>query len=315
MTIKRIFSLLALLGVLLSGTWVAASGAFATQIVGRLDIVGSDTLAGLMMRWGERFEHRYPGAKLQLQASGSATAPPALIQGTSRIGVMSRRMTPSETNAFIERHGYAPTAIPVAVDALAIFVNRNNPLEAISLARLDAVFSDTQRCGADSGIIRWGELGLDDDWQDRRISRHGRNTASGSRAVFKREVLCGGDFRPDTNNYLGSAAVVATVARDLSGIGYSGMGYVTALVKPLTLIDAQGRHIEASPQSVANGEYPLRRLLYLYVNLPPDSHLPPLERAFFEQVLSPAGQERVAEAGFIPLPQATLDKARRTLGL
>lgn len=315
MTIKRFLSSLVVLGILLSSSLAASRSALAAQVVGSLDIVGSDTLAGLMMRWGEQLERRYPGVELQLQASGSATAPPALTQGTSRIGVMSRRMTFDEANAFFERYGYAPTAIPVAIDALAIFVNRHNPLEAITLTQLDAVFSDTRRCGANSGVTHWGGLGLDGDWQDRHIGRHGRNAASGSQAVFKREALCKGDFRRDTNQYSGSAAVVAAVARDISGIGYSGMGYVNALVKPLALIDAQGRRIEASPQNAVNGDYPLSRLLYLYVNLPPGSHLPALERAFFEQILSPAGQQRVAEAGFIPLPRETLDKARRKLGL
>ncbi|SDL52399.1 phosphate ABC transporter substrate-binding protein, PhoT family (TC 3.A.1.7.1) [Modicisalibacter muralis] len=296
--------------------WLSASrAAHDPVVVGSLDVTGSDTLAGLMMRWGEQFERRYPGVRLQLQASGSATAPPALTQGTSRIGAMSRRMTDAELAAFVARHGYPPTRVPVAIDALVVFVHRNNPLEALSLSQLDAIFSDTRRCGADEAIDRWGEVGLDGVWQDRPIDRHSRNSASGTFGVFKREVLCHGDFRRDVNRYPGSAAVVAAVAESVDGIGYAGMGYVTAAVKPLALIDAQGQRREANAVTAIRGAYPLTRSLYLYINLPPDGELPPLERAFFDLVLSPAGQARVREAGFIPLPEAALQAARATLKL
>lgn len=293
----------------------ASRAAHDPVVVGSLDVTGSDTLAGLMMRWGEQFERRYPGVNLQLQATGSATAPPALTQGTSRIGAMSRRMTGPELAAFVARHGYSPTLIPVAIDALAVFVHRNNPLEALSLTQLDAIFSDTRRCGSDEAIDRWGEVGLEGVWQDRSIGLHSRNSASGTFGVFKREVLCHGDFRRDVNQYSGSAAVVAAVADSRNGIGYSGMGYVTAAVKPLALIDAQGRRIEPGAATAISGAYPLTRSLYLYINLSPGGELPPLERAFFDLVLSPKGQARVREAGFIPLPEATLQEAKGTLKL
>ncbi len=297
---------------LLSGTARAAAD---PVVVGRLDVTGSDTLAELIMGWGEQFERRHPGARLQLQATGSATAPPALTQGTTRIGAMSRPLTSAERAAFVDRHGYPPTAVPVAIDALAVFVHRVNPLDAVSLRELDAVFSATRRCGHEAPIRRWGELGLTGRWADRRIDLHGRNSASGTYGVFKREVLCHGDFRRRTNEYPGSAAVIAAVAESPAGIGYAGMGYLTAAVKPLALIAADGRRIAPTIESAAQGDYPLARPLYLYVNLPPQGALPALERAFFDTVLSSSGQSRVREAGFAPLPEATVREARRTLGL
>ncbi|MCG7599667.1 phosphate ABC transporter substrate-binding protein [Halomonas sp. McH1-25] len=284
-------------------------------IAGNLDITGSDTLAELMMAWGERFERRHPGVSVQLQATGSATAPPALVQGTSRIGAMSRRMTPSEREAFIERYGYAPLSVPVAIDALAVFVHRTNPLQAISLTQLDALFSDTYRCGGGPSLAHWGGLGLSGRWKERPIELHGRTSASGTYAIFKRDVLCHGDFRPRVNKYTGSSAVVAAVAESPAGIGYAGMGYLTQAVKPLALIDARGERIAPTMSSAISGRYPLARPLYLYVNLPPGTQLPPLERAFFDLVLSPGGQALVRESGFVPLPEATLAQARRTLGL
>lgn len=306
---------LAVLMLMLIVVLPPARGDATPVVVGRLDVTGSDTLAGLMMSWGERLERRHPGLRLQLQATGSATAPPALTQGTSRIGAMSRRMSAAERAAFVDRHGYPPTAVPVAIDALAVFVHRDNPLAAVRLRELDAIFSDTRRCGADEAIQRWGELGLEGRWRERAIDLHGRNAASGTYGVFKRVVLCHGDFRRRTNEYPGSAAVVAAVAASPSGIGYAGMGYLTAAVKPLALDDGAGRPVAPTAETAASGAYPLTRPLYLYVNLAPDGRLPPPERAFFDLVLSPEGQTRVREAGFVPLPEATLRQARRTLRL
>lgn len=284
-------------------------------VVGTLDAIGSDTLAGLMLRWGEQFAARHPGVRLQLQASGSATAPPALAQGTTRLGAMSRGMSDAERETFVDEQGYPPTAVPVALDALTVFVHRDNPIEALGRDQLDAIFSDTRRCSARSPLTRWGQLGLDGPWGERPITRHSRNSVSGTFDVFQREVLCHGTFQPAVNQYPGSAAVVAAVGDSLGGIGYAGMGYVTAAVKPLALIDAQGRHVRPTPKTAISGEYPLTRRLYLYLNKRPGEPLPPLERAFLALVLSPAGQARVAEAGFIPLPEVTRQRWRQRLGL
>ncbi|WP_072820371.1 PstS family phosphate ABC transporter substrate-binding protein [Modicisalibacter ilicicola] len=292
-----------------------AARAEAPRVVGALEVVGSDTLAPLMMAWGEQLERRYPGLRLQLQATGSATVPPALVEGTSRVGAMSRRMTADERAAFVNRYAYPPLAVPVALDSLTVFVHRNNPLEAISLAELDAVFSETRRCAGGGPIRAWGELGLKGRWQERRIALHGRNSASGTYGVFKGEVLCHGDFRPATNEYPGSSAVVAAVADNVTGIGYVGMGYLNAMVKPLALVDNAGRRVPPTPRSVVRGTYPLTRTLYLYVNLPPEERLPALEQVFFDWVLSASGQASVAEAGFVPLAEATLRQARRKLRL
>lgn len=306
---------LVLLICLMAASVVIDSRAATAPVVGRLDITGSTTLAELVMGWGEQLERRYPGVHVQVQATGSSTAPPALTQGTSRIGAMSRRMTDSELATFKDRHGYAPVAVPVAIDALAVFVHRDNPLDAVGMRELDAIFSDTRRCGLDASIERWGELGLAGHWRHRPIDLHGRNSASGTYSLFRREVLCHGDFRPRTNEYPGSSAVVAAVADSLGGIGYGGMDNLTAAVKPLALINDAGQRVQATTATTTQGLYPLARPLYLYVGLVPGAQLPLLERAFFELVLSPAGQARVHEAGLVALPEATLQDVRRTLNL
>ncbi|WP_043531198.1 PstS family phosphate ABC transporter substrate-binding protein [Litchfieldella xinjiangensis] len=280
-------------------------------VSGSLGSIGSETLAGLMLRWGEQLEAQNPGVRLQIQASGSSTAPPALTAGTTRLGPMSRPMSEGEHQAFIDRQGYAPLRIPVAMDALAVFVHRHNPIEALSLAEVDALFSDTRRCGAEAPIDNWRALGQDGG----RIVLHSRNSASGTYGIFKRMALCGGDFRRDVNEYPGSAAVVAAVARSRDGIGYAGMSYLMPSVRAVALRSDEGQAVLPESERVLDGSYPLARTLYLYVNRPPDEPLPQPESAFLDLVLSSEGQATVREAGFVPLPEPMLEASRDRLGL
>jgi phosphate transport system substrate-binding protein len=280
---------------------------------GTLGTVGSDTLAGLMLRWGEQLTHQYPGVRLQLQVSGSASAPPALTAGTTRLGPMSRPMTGEEREAFVARHGYPPLEVEVARDALAVVVHRHHPLETLSLEALDAIFSHTRRCGAEHAITRWEQLDLESPtW---RIELHGRNLASGSYGLFRQRALCDGQYRRRLNEHPGSAAVVGAVTESLDAIGYAGLNHLTPGVKALALVDADGAVHRPDAESVRQGTYPLGRSLYLYLNLPPGEVLPAAERAFLDLVLSPQGQSTVTELGFVALPEETLSRQRRELGL
>jgi len=122
-------------------------------ISGNLSSVGSDTLANLMTFWAEDFKDFYPNINIQIQAAGSSTAPPALTEGTSQFGPMSRKMKSKEIEAFEKHYGYKPTPIRVAIDALAVFVNKDNPIEGLTIKQVDAIFSATQKCGADKDAI------------------------------------------------------------------------------------------------------------------------------------------------------------------
>lgn len=294
-----------LLGMLLA---LLAPRLAADEIIGPLSAVGSDTLAGPMLRWGERLAERHPGVRLQLQASGSASAPAALTAGTARLGAMSRPMNDLERQAFIARHGYPPVELKVARDALVVIVHRHNPLESLGRRELDAIFSESRRCGAEHGVERWSQLGgmLPGD----RIVLHGRNVASGTHDLFRRRALCGGDFRVRLNEHPGSAAVAAAVAAEPSSIGFVGLNHLTAGVRALQLHDAQGRVVSPTPRAVRRGDYPLWRYLYLYVNLPPGSALTGPEHAFLELVLSPQGQAVVEELGFVTLTEERLMQQR-----
>ena len=281
----------------------------AQGVSGNLSSVGSDTLANLMTLWTEEFKRLYPNVNIQVQAAGSSTAPPALTEGTSNLGPMSRQMKDGEIEAFERKFGYKPTPVGVAIDALAVFVNKDNPIEGMSLEQVDAVFSSTQKCGADSPINRWGQLDMSGAWKNRPIQLYGRNSVSGTYGYFKKVALCKGDFLNSVNEQPGSASVVQSVATGLNAIGYSGVGYKTSGVRALPLSkDTGDTFYEASSENAISGKYPLARVLYVYVNKHPNKPMSPLESEFLAMVLSKVGQEVVVKDGDIPLPAAQAAK-------
>jgi len=280
------------------------------MLAGNLSSVGSDTLGTLMMLWSEDFSARAPGVNLQVQASGSSTAPTALAAGAAQLGPMSRPMQAEERQLFQARYGYAPLAVPVALDALVVVVNQRNPLTQIAARQLDAVFSVTRLCGATQQPTRWGDLGArQPDWANRPLQRYGRNSASGTWGFFKQQALCNGDFRADVAEFPGSAAVVQAVAGNPRSIGYASFGFHLSGVKMLAVADAQGEAVAPDADSIRSGRYRWARPLYLYVNKAPGKPLPPLVDAFLHLVLSPQGQQRVSEAGYLPLSAAQLKQA------
>ncbi|MDD1795960.1 phosphate ABC transporter substrate-binding protein [Enterovibrio sp. ZSDZ42] len=286
----------------------------ADNISGNLSTVGSDTLANLVTQWGALFKKYYPSVNVQIQTSGSSTAVPALIEATAQFGTMSRQMRPREVALFERKYGYPPTAIKVAIDAMAIFVHQDNPLTTLDLTQVDALFSETLRCGSTERFEKWGQLGLGGSWDKRNIQLFGRNSVSGTYGFFKDKALCDGDFRADVNEQPGSASVVQSVSTSLNAIGYAGVGYRTAGSKMLPL-EVDGEQVFATVDNVTSGEYPLSRYLYVYVNKVPDKPLAPLESEFVELILSRQGQALAAGEGFVPLPASVIEEQRKVLGL
>ena len=272
-------------------------------VSGNLSSVGSDTLANLMTLWAEEYKRVYPNVNIQIQAAGSSTAPPALTEGTSNLGPMSRKMKSKELQKFEEKYGYKPTPIRVALDALAVYVNKDNPIKGMTIPQVDAVFSSTRKCGYDKDISTWGDLGLTGAWKNRKIQLYGRNSVSGTYGYFKKKGLCKGDFKSAVNEQPGSASVVQSVTASLNGMGYSGIGYKTSGVKAIPLTKKEGKpYVAATNENAIAGKYPLARFLYVYVNKHPNKPMAPLEREFIKMVLSKVGQEVVVKDGYIPLP-------------
>ncbi|TCS97651.1 phosphate ABC transporter substrate-binding protein (PhoT family) [Tepidimonas ignava] len=282
----------------------------APGVSGNFTSIGSDTLNNLMTLWAEEFKRLYPNVNIQIQGAGSSTAPPALTEGTSNFGPMSRLMTAKEVEAFEKKHGYKPHPVPVAIDALAVYVHKDNPIKGLSIEEVDAIFSSTRKCGHASDITKWGQVGLTGEWANRDIALYSRNSVSGTYGYFKEVALCKGDFKRNVAEQPGSASVVQSVATQLNAIGYSGIGYKTSGVRALPLSKKKGQpFVEPDPKHAVDGSYPLARILYVYVNKKPNQPLPPLEREFFKMVLSQQGQMVVVKDGFVPLPATLAKKA------
>jgi phosphate transport system substrate-binding protein len=283
-------------------------------VSGSLSSVGSDTLNNLMTMWGEEFNRFYPNVNFQVQGAGSSTAPPAITEGTAQLAPMSREMRAGEIAAFEQRYGYAPTAVGVAIDALAVFVHKDNPIKGLTMQQVDAMFSSTRSCGATQDIDTWGKAGLTGEWANRSVQLYGRNSVSGTYGYFKNRALCRGDYKNSVNEQPGSASVVQGVSASINGIGYSGVGYLTASVRSVPLAQRAGEpYYESSPENAANGKFPLARLLYVYVNNSPNRAMDPATKEFMTMVLSKQGQQVVLNNGYVPLPKAAADREKRKL--
>ncbi len=281
-------------------------------VSGSLKSVGSDTMNNEMALWAEGFKRLYPSVKIEIEGKGSSTAPPALVKGSAQFGPMSREMKSEEIEDFEKAFGYKPTSLPTSIDMLGVYVNKDNPIEGLTLQQLDAIFSKSRKGGADRDVRTWGDLGLTGEWADKPISLYGRNSASGTYGYFKEHALFKGDYKDEVKEQPGSSSVVQGVASDRYGIGYSGIGYKTADVRAVPLAHAAGEDfVAAEPENGYSGDYPLSRYLLLYVNVKPGTALDPLRREFVRYVLSHQGQDEVVKDGYLPLPAAVARESLR----
>jgi len=284
-------------------------------VSGNMKSIGSDTLNNLMSLWSEAFRSKYPSVKIEIEGKGSSTAPPALIEGTAQFGPMSREMKAKEIETFEQKYGYKPAAIRTAVDSLAVFVHKDNPIKSLTLQQLDAIFSKTRKGGAAKEIATWGDLGLKGEWADKPISLYGRNSASGTYGYFKEVALFGGDYKDTVKEQPGSSAVVQGVASDRYGMGYSGVGYKTADVRTVPLGAKEGASFEANAENAYSGNYPLARFLYVYLNKKPSEKMDPLRAEFIKYIFSKEGQQVVIKDGFYPVSRVMADEDMKALGM
>jgi len=280
----------------------------AKDISGKLHSAGMDALNNLMTFWAEGFITLHPTVNITIEGTGGCLIPwVALTDGTAQLAPMSRPMRPTEIAFFENKWGYPPTAIVVAVDALAVFVHQDNPLPSLTLTQVDSIFSATCKRGG-APVATWGDLGLTGEWSAKPLSLHGRNSASGTYGFFKQLALANGDFKPTVAQLPGSSAVVKGVAGDPGSIGYSGAGYLTTGIRAVPISDG-GPAVAPSHESAVDGSYPLKRHLYIYINAEAKN---PLISEFIRFALSKPGQEIVAKDGYYPL-SVTLAAAQLAL--
>jgi phosphate transport system substrate-binding protein len=290
----------------------------SSGVTGNFKSVGSDTMNNMMTLWAETFRKFYPAVMPEIEGKGSSTAPPALIAGTSTFGPMSRQMKSKEKDAFVKAFGYEPTYMRTSIDMLAVYVHKDNPIakKGLTLQQVDAIFSKTRKGGFAKDITKWGDLGLTGEWANRPISLYGRNSASGTYGYFKKHALFKGDYKSSVKEQPGSSSVVAGVAGDKSGIGYSGIGYRTADVAVVPLAEEPGaEYVAAEAENAYSGDYPLARFLYLYVNYRPGSRLDPLRREFLKYLFSKQGQQDVVKDGYLPISKEVADEDLAKVGI
>jgi phosphate transport system substrate-binding protein len=268
------------------------------ELTGTLSVAGSDTMKPLTESWSA------------LESRGSETGLDALLEGKAQIAAMSRRMTQQEVVEFKREFGYEPTEVPVAVDALAVFVHKDNPIEGLTLAEVDAVFSKERRRGLEYPVKVWGDVMLlEEEWAEAPVRLYGRNGNSGTATFFREHVLNGADLKKSMTVGVGSASVVVELMKDRFGIGFSGIGYRTSEVRPVPLATVKGgRYVAPTFETAMDGSYPLRRNLYLYVNRPPKVAPPAPLAEFVKFALSQRGQKIVLDQGYYPLPTMELNR-------
>ncbi|MGQ0662646.1 MAG: PstS family phosphate ABC transporter substrate-binding protein [Pseudomonadota bacterium] len=285
-------------------------------VSGNLKSIGSDTLNNLMTLWAEGFRGRYPNVQIEIEGKGSSTAPPAMVAGTAQFGPMSRPMKGAEIDAFEKKYGYKPFAIRTAVDALAVYVHKDNPIPCLTMPQVDAIFSKTRRGGFAKDIATWGDAGMTGEWASRPISLYGRNSASGTYGYFKEVALFNGDYKDAVKEQPGSSTVVQGAASDKYAIGYSGIGYKTADVRSVPIAAKPGEQcFEATAENAYSGDYPISRFLYVYVNKNPNQPFDPARAEFAKFVLSRKGQEAVVKDGYFPVTSQIVFEDLKSLGL
>ncbi|MGV3002600.1 PstS family phosphate ABC transporter substrate-binding protein [Vibrio sp.] len=282
---------------------------------GTISSVGSDTLATLTSVWAEDFQRIYPNINMQLQSSGSSTAPTALTEGTSQLGPMSRPMKVKELEAFERQYGYPPIQLKIAIDAIGIFVHKDNPIEGLNFSQVDAIFSSTLKCGATAPLNKWQQLGIDTEWAKLGFQLFGRNSVSGTYGYFKQHALCKGDFKRQVNEQPGSASVVQSVASSINSIGYSGVGYQVSKAKLIPIALKGQDYIYPTRDNILDGRYPLARYLYIYVNKNPLKPLPRPQAEFLKFIYSKQGQIGVEKDGYVALSRELANAQLQKVGL
>ncbi len=301
------------------------------NLSGNLVIAGSDTMQPLMLKLAAAFRQLYPAAKIGILGGGTERALMQFVsdqaqirrgdgfyngpQASGRVSMLasSRRLTEEESKDFHARFGYDPTEITIAMDAVAIYVNRENPIQGLTLEQVDAIFGKDRKRGAGEDITTWGQAGVE-SWAQQPIRLHGRDKQSGTRSFFKQEALAGGELKAEVKEAPGSASEILAIAKDPQAIGYAGIGFQTSFVRAVPLAEKAGQPFVApSAAAAADGTYPLHRPLYLYVNMDPKVALDREEMEFLKFINSREGQQIVVKAGVYPLSSAHVAKNLQVL--
>jgi phosphate transport system substrate-binding protein len=256
--------------------------AFASQTI---TIKGSDTMLILGQRWAEEYMKEHPDVRLQVSGGGSGAGFAALINGTTDIAQGSRHMYKDEEELLIQETGKHAYEFRVALDAITLYVNEDNPVDQLTFDQLRDIFT---------GKIRnWKEVG----GKDTRIILYGRQSASGTREFFRAMVLKMGDYSKLVQPLMGTAAIVNAVANDANGLGYGGVAYARGVKKLMVAVEEEAGYYPPEKDYIVTGQYKLGRYLYIYTAGPPKGAV----KKYLDWILSSQGQKFVEQVGYFPL--------------
>jgi phosphate transport system substrate-binding protein len=281
-------------------------------LMGKITSIGASTTTNLVARIAVEFRRIYPDVKLEITASLTSIGPAALLEGRADLVPMNRPLMPEEVRSFTSKYGYPPTEIKVAADALAIYVEKTNPVPGLTLGQLDGIFSRTQRRGGNS-IETWGQVGLTGEWANRPIALYGYGPEDAARLLFRQQALDGGEFRLSLRVEGGGSSIVQGVAANPGAIGFASIFFACKGVRVVPLAGADGRFCAPTTENIRSHQYPLSRFLYIYVNKPPRRPFGGPAAEFLRFLLSREGQQIVADGGNIPLDVAAVNEGRRGL--
>jgi phosphate transport system substrate-binding protein len=261
-------------------------------------VAGSDTLVNLVQAWAEHYATVRPSVSVQVAGGGSGVGIAGLIDGILDIAAAGREIKADEAHRATSHNGSTPQEYTIALDALAVYVNHQNPLDAISMQELAEIY------GERGGLEKWSQLGVRNSaCPSDTIIRVGRQNNSGTYSYF-REVILGPqrEYKMGSIDQSGSKDVVGLVSHTPCAIGYSGMAFATVGAKALKISSTERKlAVPPTPQAVIDGSYPLARPLYFYTPGEPPEHT----RAFLAWVRAADGQKIVGEVGFVPVQRNT----------
>jgi len=280
-------------------------------IYGTIKVSGSTTMSNLMALWCNDFSDIYHDANCIVESFGSRKVPTDLAIGKIDIGMMSEPMSGADIVDFKNAYGYDPTGIKVAIDMIAVLVNRENPIDCLTIADLDGIYSDTYLCKGATGITTWGDLNLDGKWKNAPINMHGRTPLSATYDVFKSLVLCDGSYKDNVKEMASSRDIIDFVSKDEFSIGYSGSGYLNSSVKAVNVGQSKNNCYPPDYKNATSKQYPLTRDLYLYFRESSSNSMKKITIEFLNYILSKDGQKAVIEARLVTLPASVISQEKK----
>lgn len=284
-----------------------------TDLAGDIKIDGSDTVGKVAEVWVQEFTSLYPKVNISLAQQGSGDGAKALLAGTADIGSMSRKMKSKEKKAFTDKFGYKPTELRVGIDAVVVFSSQDVKVDALSIAQVDGLFSNSLKCKGQK-INTLADLGITDRPADVQPSIFIRDSNSGTRAFFVKKALCGGSFKSNVQEFAHTKELLNAVSASKASFGFGGLADLTDTVSPIAISKkADSKPIHPSVETAASGKYPLSRYLFMYINKAPGQEFSPLISEFIKYSVSDQGQAALKKVGYVPLPKRAISRTLQLL--